>query len=224
MGPRRPAPTVPAAVINRRLFPVFLLALALPVLAWDRARLLEQAAQLPPTVQRVVQDLVGLIERSSAQAPAQRVREVNDFINQRVQWQTDQQIWGQVDYWASPLEMFEKGRGDCEDMAMAKYFALLAEGLPESSLRLVYVRAQFQGRPQAHMVLAWYPTPQGEPWILDNIDPELKRASERPDLAPVFSFNAEGLWQGVGAQGAGNPLTRLSLWRDALARAKAQGF
>ena len=156
MGPRRPAPTVPAAVINRRLFPAFLLALALPVLAWDRARLLEQAAQLPPTVQRVVQDLVGLIERSSAQAPAQRVREVNDFINQRVQWQTDQQIWGQVDYWASPLEMFEKGRGDCEDMAMAKYFALLAECLPESSLRLVYVRTRAGRRP----IWCWPGTPR----------------------------------------------------------------
>ena len=210
--------------MTRRLTLVLLIALALPVLAWERVRLLEQAAQLPPAAQRVVQRLVELIERSPAQPAGQRVREVNDFINQHVLWQTDSQVWGVVDYWASPLEMIEQGRGDCEDLAMAKYFALLAEGLPESSLRLVYVRAQYQGRPQAHMVLAWYPSPQGEPWILDNIDPELKRASERPDLAPVFSFNAEGLWQGVGAQGVGNPLTRLSLWRDALARARAQGF
>jgi predicted transglutaminase-like cysteine proteinase len=210
--------------MTRRPALVLLIALALPALAWERARLLEQAAQLPQAAQRMVQGLVELIERSPAQPAGQRVREVNDFINQRLQWREDSQVWGQPDYWASPLELFEKGRGDCEDLAMAKYFALLAEGLPESSLRLVYVRAQYQGKPQAHMVLAWYPAPQGEPWILDNIDPELKRASERPDLAPVFSFNAEGLWQGVGAQGAGNPLTRLSLWRDALARARAQGF
>lgn len=207
-----------------RLTLLLVATLALPVLAWDRARLLEQAGQLPAAAQALTRGLVELIDRSGPLTPGQRVRQVNDYVNQHVQWKDDQTVWGQPDYWASPLEMFGKGAGDCEDLAMAKYFALLAQGLPESSLRLVYVRAQFQGRPQAHMVLAWYPNPQDQPWILDNIDPELKRASDRADLAPVFSFNAEGLWQGVGPQGQGNPLTRLSLWRDALARARAQGF
>ncbi len=55
----------------------------------------------------------------------------------------------------------------------------------------------------------------------------MRRASERPDLAPVFSFNAQGLWQGpsaTGMQSAGNPLSRLTIWRDALQRARAEGF
>lgn len=207
-----------------RVFLLLAAAIALPVLAWERARLLEQAAMLPAAAQQITRGLVELIDRSGPLTPGQRVRQVNDYINQRLQWRDDTSVWGQVDYWASPLELFAKGAGDCEDLAMAKYFALLAEGLPESSLRLVYVRAQFQGKPQAHMVLAWYPNPQDPPWILDNLDPELKRAADRPDLAPVFSFNAEGLWQGVGPQDSGNPLTRLSMWRDALARARAQGF
>jgi predicted transglutaminase-like cysteine proteinase len=149
---------------------------------------------------------------------------VNRFFNQRMAWRDDQSVWGQVDYWAAPLEMFGKGAGDCEDLAMGKYFSLLGLGVAESSLRLVYVRAQWEGRPQAHMVLAWYATPDAEPYILDNLNPKLLKASERPDLQPVFSFNAQGLWQGAGAQAAGNPLTRLTIWRDALARAKAEGF
>ena len=208
----------------RARFLFLLLMAVLPVLAWERARLLEQAALLSAPAQALARGLVEVIDQGATLTPPQRVRAVNDYVNRQLEWREDAQVWGQTDYWASPLELFAKAAGDCEDLAMAKYFALLAMGLPESSLRLVYVRAQYQGRPQAHMVLAWYPNAQDAPWILDNIDPELKRAPERPDLAPVFSFNAEGLWQGVGAQAAGNPLTRLSIWRDALARARAQGF
>ena len=40
--------------------------------------------------------------------------------------------------------------------------------------------------------------PGAEPLILDNLITEVRPASRRPDLVPVFSFNSEGLWQGVG--------------------------
>jgi hypothetical protein len=74
------------------------------------------------------------------------------------------------------------------------------------------------------MVLAHYATPQSEPLILDNLVTEIRPASRRPDLTPVFSFNSEGLWQGAGAQSMGDPVARLSRWRDVLARARAEGF
>jgi len=77
---------------------------------------------------------------------------------------------------------------------------------------------------QAHMVLAYYATPAAEPLILDNLISEVRPASRRPDLVPVFSFNSDGLWQGVGAQAAGDPVSRLSRWRDVLAKARAEGF
>jgi hypothetical protein len=61
--------------------------------------------------------------------------------------------------------------------------------------------------------------------ILDNLVSEVRPASRRPDLSPVFSFNSEGLWQGVGAQPAGgDPVSRLSRWRDLLAKARLEGF
>jgi len=52
---------------------------------------------------------------------------------------------------------------------------------------------------------------------------EIRTASKRPDLAPVFSFNAEGLWQGVGKADAGDPVARLSRWRDVLSKARQEG-
>ena len=48
--------------------------------------------------------------------------------------------------------------------------------------------------------------------------------SRRPDLVPVFSFNSEGLWQGVGPQAAGDASARLSRWRAVLLKARAAGF
>ena len=136
-------------------------------------------------------------------------------------------MWGQLDYWASPLEMLGKGQGDCEDYATAKYFTLVASGLPAAKLRLVYVRAQLGGPggpTQAHMVLAYYAEPDAQPLILDNLINEIRPAERRPDLTPVFSFNAEGLWQGVGAVRAGDPVVRLSRWRDLLAKARDEGL
>jgi hypothetical protein len=41
------------------------------------------------------------------------------------------------------------------------------------------------------MVLAYYPRPDAEPLILDNLDDRVRLASNRQDLAPVYSFNEE---------------------------------
>ncbi|SEK99048.1 Predicted transglutaminase-like cysteine proteinase [Roseateles sp. YR242] len=193
--------------------------------AWDRDKLEESAAARSPRTLVEMRAMLQMVQRAAAvPEERQRLTVINNFFNQRIAFRDDTEVWGVIDYWATPLELLDKGRGDCEDYAIAKYMSLLAAGVPQARLRMVYVRAQFQGRSQAHMVLAYYPQPDAEPLILDNINPEIRAASQRGDLTPVFSFNGEGLWTGVGATTAGNPLVRLSLWRDLLARAKEEGF
>jgi predicted transglutaminase-like cysteine proteinase len=150
---------------------------------------------------------------------------VNQFFNTHIEFATDQQVWGQVDYWASPLEALAKGRGDCEDYAIAKYFSLVAAGMPKARLRLVYVHAQLDEAPvQAHMVLVYDPRDGGDVLILDNLVDEVLPAARRGDLQPVFSFNSDGLWQGVDGVGAGDPKLRLTRWRALLHKARAEGF
>ncbi|HEV6964572.1 transglutaminase-like cysteine peptidase [Roseateles sp.] len=196
----------------------------LALAAYDAARVLEVAAGRGPRVAEQAQALVQQIERSSALDEPQRLREVNDFFNRRLAFKDDSVTWGVPDYWATPLESLEKRAGDCEDYAIAKYFSLAASGVPTARLRMVYVRARLGGQSLAHMVLAYYAQPDAEPLILDNLRPEVLPASQRPDLTPVFSFNTEGLWQGVGPVTAGDPLARLSLWRELVAKARAEGF
>ncbi|MFM8898563.1 MAG: transglutaminase-like cysteine peptidase [Burkholderiales bacterium] len=196
--------------------------------AWDVDRTLTAAAKIGPRAVAGARALQSLhTELQSVDEPS-KLRGVNEFFNRRVLFRDDMDVWGQNDYWATPLEMLDKGAGDCEDYAIAKYFSLLGLGVPVAKLRLVYVRAQLGGLggpSQAHMVLAYYESPNAEPLILDNLVSEVRPASRRPDLSPVFSFNSEGLWQGVGAQAAtGDPVARLSRWRELLAKAKAEGF
>jgi predicted transglutaminase-like cysteine proteinase len=166
-----------------------------------------------------------LLQRAAALDEEARLEAINTWFNRRVLFRTDDETWGEADHWASPLELLNKGQGDCEDYAIAKYFSLTAVGTPVQRLRLVYVRAQIGGNDaQAHMVLAYYPQPGAEPLILDNLVTSVRPASRRPDLTPVFSFNSEGLWQGVGTQSAGDPQARLSRWRLVLAKAREEGF
>jgi predicted transglutaminase-like cysteine proteinase len=174
--------------------------------------------------QKLLNDTKGII------SPTDKLRRVNEFFNRRIEFAEDRQVWGQSDYWATPMETLAKGKGDCEDFTIAKYFTLLNAGIPNEQLRLVYVKARIGGPNstlvQAHMVLAYYSAPDAEPLVLDNLITDIRPASRRPDLAPVFSFNSRGIWQGAGGsdpQGAGG-IGRLSRWQDLLQRARQEGF
>lgn len=141
-----------------------------------------------------------------------KLTEINRFFNQ-LYFVNDIDLWGKNDYWATPLEFLGSNAGDCEDFTIAKYFSLLELGIDDKKLRLVYVKAIELN--QFHMVLAYYSTPNAEPLILDNINPEIKPASTRRDLLPIYSFNGKNLWlmKSKNGQLAGDS-SRLSLWND----------
>lgn len=198
-----------------------------PGRAWDSARMLAAAQRQGPQAVAGVRALQPVLASVLELDDGARLLAINQFFNRRIVFTDDLPVWGTADHWASPLEALEKGRGDCEDYAIAKYFSLIAVGVPMAKLRLVYVRAQIggpDGIAQAHMVLAYYAQPGAEPLILDNLIGDVRPASRRPDLTPVFSFNGEGLWQGAGGPAAGDPTARLSRWREVLAKAREEGF
>ena len=157
----------------------------------------------------------------------ERLTLVNTFFNKNIRFGTDLEVWEQEDYWATPLETLGRGAGDCEDFVIAKYFSLLAIGIPETKLRFVYVRALLQQgqvlRVEPHMVLAYYKSPGADPLVLDNLASIIAIASQRSDLTPVYSFNKEGYFNGV-LRTALSKGTRLSRWEDLLLRATNEGF
>lgn len=159
-----------------------------------------------------------------------KLKRVNTFFNGHIAFAENSEVWGQDDYWATPMESLARAKGDCKGYVIAKYFALLELNIPVKQLRLIYVKAQIGGAEssiqQAHMILAYYPTPEAEPMILDNLITDIRPASRRTDLLPIFSFNSEGVFVGVtgGAKVGPGGVGQLSNWADLLRRVHAEGF
>lgn len=217
-----------------RRLAVFLLGIGwvLPVsfaFDFDRIQQVLQQRHGGPGV-LALKDWKSAIDAFRSGSEAQKLRDINEYFNRKLRFDTDQNIWGASDYWATPIEALMKGVADCEDFAIAKFFTLIDMGVAANKLRITYVKARIGGPgstiTQAHMVLTYYSTPDAEPLILDNLISEIRPASRRADLAPIFSFNTDGLWTvGAGgdeAQGGGS--SRLSRWNDLLAKMKSEGF
>ena len=215
---------------------VLIIVLAWLVGSWsysatDFDRMLDMVVQRwgTPATQKF-QNWRNLVLTGGGGSELERLSRVNEFFNRQIIFGEDSVIWGQSDYWATPLETLGRGSGDCEDFVIAKYFTLRLVGIGPEKLRLVYVRARTGSTDTvatlAHMVLTYYAQPDGEPLVLDNLISDIRPASRRPDLAPVFSFNGQGIFAGASstqlapAVGSG----RLSRWEDLLRRARAEGF
>jgi len=158
-----------------------------------------------------------LIRTDTSHTDMEKLQKVNEFFN-KLDFVADDLHWGKDDYWATPVEFLASDGGDCEDFSLAKYFTLKAMGVNEGRLNLTYVKALDLN--QAHMVLTYFEVPGEEPLVLDNLINDIKPASQRTDLLPVYSFNGSGLWI-AKMRGRGQLIgksDRLSRWTDLLAR------
>lgn len=165
-------------------------------------------------IQRRLSGWKGMIEspKNRGLEETLKLKVVNDFVAE-TPFYCDPVMWCLEDYWAKPLEFLAGDGGDCEDFAIAKYYALRALGVPDEKLRIVYANYRQGAFSGAHMVLAYYPTLDGDPLILDNINPDVLPGSRRADLTPVFSFNTEGLWSAKELKGRDQSSSHQS-WSD----------
>lgn len=158
-------------------------------------------------------DWQGLILSGKGLDDAEKLALVNSFFN-RVAFVDDIAHWKKPDYWATPVETLATNGGDCEDFSIAKYLTLREMGVPDERMLITYVKSLKLD--QAHMVLTYYSSPGAEPVVLDNLVNEIRPASQRLDLQPVYSFNGTGLWLSK-ERGRGKLVgtsRQISLWRD----------
>ena len=165
----------------------------------------------------------GLIIQDMSMTDLEKLKRVNDFLNQ-MEFVDDRIHWEKEDYWATPIEFLATQGGDCEDFAIAKYFTLKIMGVDEKKLNLTYVKSLNLN--VHHMVLTYFSTADAEPLILDNLVREIKSASQRTDLIPIYSFNGTGLWlakqRGRGKMAGSS--NRLHHWQDLLQRMSDDNF
>ncbi len=129
------------------------------------------------------------IRRRLAQASVlEKARAVNALIN-KWPYRTDMEVWGVMDYWAAPVEFFQKS-GDCEDFSIAKYFALRALGVPASQMRIVVLKDTL--RNLDHAVAVVYA--DGDAWVLDNLSNAVLSHRRYSHYRPQFSVNEAFRW------------------------------
>lgn len=75
----------------------------------------------------------------------QQLNRLNPTINGMAVYADDPVVYGVSDYWASPGE-FLKGRADCEDYAIVKYFSLLQLGFAPPTAQDRYRQGSEPGR------------------------------------------------------------------------------
>jgi predicted transglutaminase-like cysteine proteinase len=104
-----------------------------------------------------------------------KIIEINHFFNTYIKYTTDTI----KDNWQTPEETLERGAGDCEDLAIAKYFMALELGLDEEDLSIVYC---FDEKSKAHMICLWKTT------VMDNRR-EGAIEAKFSGLTPVYAFD-----------------------------------
>ncbi len=162
-----------------------------------------------------------LIESNLGERELKKLTIVNDFIN-RAKRKSDAANYGKSDYWSTPLELLGRNKGDCEDFSIAKYFTLKMMNVSTDKLRIAYVTA-LELR-QAHVVLAYYKTPNSEPLILDSLKPQILPASLRSDLKYIYSFNSEFIWMSKsrGKDLKVNMSGRFKKWSDLMSKMRRE--
>jgi predicted transglutaminase-like cysteine proteinase len=224
--PQRPGKKPPIPWLRFFTLAALLLAFGTVLANWDFALIIRNAEKhygdLGDAKARI-EDWSQLINSSQSLPETKQLTSVNNFFNQQLRFVDDSINWRQNDYWATPIESLVKGAGDCEDFAIAKYFTLRRLGVPSEKLRITYVKALTLN--QAHMVLTYYTSPSAVPLVLDNLIGEIRPASQRKDLLPVYAFNAEGLYlPGAAAGKRASDSKRLSRWQDLLKKMREEGF
>jgi len=204
---------------------VLVLMLATPVaLSFSTELLLKISAKYGEEASTRVLRWQTLIESAKKLPEKEKLKQVNDFFNQQIEFVDDKYLWGVNDYWATPLETLARGAGDCEDYSIAKYFTLRELGIDDKKIRITYVKAI--ELKQAHMVLTFFEAPRSIPLVLDNLIPSINLATKRSDLLPVYSFNGSGLWL-AKSRGSGKRVgnsSRLSKWGDLKSRMMNNNF
>jgi len=119
-----------------------------------------------------------------------RLEAVNRYVNGRVRFVDDQVQFGRADVWVSASETLRRGKGDCEDYAIAKMQMLRRAGFAERDLYVVIVRDLVRRADHAVLVAR----ADGRMFVLDNGTDKLLDTSAVSDYRPIMTFASKGSW------------------------------
>lgn len=139
--------------------------------------------------------------------PLDRVTAINRYVNGRVQFVDDSRQYGREDHWVAAADTLRRGRGDCEDYAIAKLQMLRAAGVADRDLYLVIAKDLVRRADHALLVVR----AGGRMLVLDNGTDRILDADEAGDYRPVLTFAAGGAWTHGYRRPVATPLAPLTM-------------
>jgi predicted transglutaminase-like cysteine proteinase len=119
-----------------------------------------------------------------------QVEAVNAYVNRKVRFVDDSRQYGREDFWSAASETLRRGRGDCEDYAIAKLQMLRAAGFADRDLYLVIAKDLVRRADHALVVVR----ADGRLLVLDNGTDRILDADEAGDYRPVLTYSASTAW------------------------------
>lgn len=116
--------------------------------------------------------------------------EVNRWVNSRLTFTDDAPRRGQADQWAGAEASLSRGRGDCEDYAIAKMQLLSAIGFDRDRMFLVIARDLVRRADHAVLVVQV----DDRYLVLDNMTDAVLDSNRIADYRPIMSYSARGRW------------------------------
>ena len=123
-------------------------------------------------------------------SPLDRLDTINRYVNQRVAFVNDIQQYGVSDQWVAAGETLRRGRGDCEDYAIAKLQMLRRAGFAEKDLYLVILRDVARRADHAVLVVR----AEGRMLVLDNGTSRIVDSATIADYRPILTFSGSKAW------------------------------
>jgi predicted transglutaminase-like cysteine proteinase len=126
----------------------------------------------------------------SGRPATDKLEAVNRYVNARVRFVDDIRQYGVTDHWTAAADTLRRGRGDCEDYAIAKLQLLRRAGFAEKDLYLVILRDALRRADHAVLVAR----ADGRLLVLDNGTDRLIDSYEMPDYRPIVTFSGNRAW------------------------------
>ncbi len=120
----------------------------------------------------------------------ERLDLVNSWVNHAVAFDDDQRNYHMRDYWANASETLARGRGDCEDYAIAKMALLRAANVPAEDIYLVIAHDLVRRADHALLVVRL----DGRDWVLDSNTDLVLPVDKVRDYRPVITYSAGRAW------------------------------
>ena len=115
---------------------------------------------------------------------------MNNWVNARIKFTEDRTEYGESDHWTNGADTIRRGRGDCEDYALAKMQLLRAIGFSANDMYLSIVKDLVRRADHAVLIVR----SEGRFLVLDNNTNRLVDAYANQDYRPVFTYGATQSW------------------------------